>query len=175
MNLRKFLLQVDALTEQMTVDQLKAVIHENGRLLSEAKRSDYLDRLKLFLSEPQSGTVNEAEKKLKIAEEFKKECVRLQKEICKIEEGELCIESEPNYEYNEWGDSDDEVFFSDPHGVGDVIEDAYKYIHKCVDCEEYTYGYKIAERLIGLEICVAADDWHTRRIIWLIGPKRYTG
>lgn len=114
MNLRKFLLQVDALTEQMTVDQLKAVIHENGRLLSEAKRSDYLDRLKLFLSEPQSGTVNEAEKKLKIAEEFKKECVRLQKEICKIEEGELCIESEPNYEYNEWGDSDDEVFFQIP-------------------------------------------------------------
>ena len=86
MNLRNFLLQVDEITGQMSAGQLKAVIHENARLLAEAKRSDYLDNLKLFLAEPQSEVMDEAGSKRKLDEEFEKECDRLLKEICKIEE-----------------------------------------------------------------------------------------
>lgn len=108
MNLRNFLLQVDEITGQMSAGQLKAVIHENARLLAEAKRSDYLDNLKLFLAEPQSEVMDEAGSKRKLDEEFEKECDRLLKEICKIEEGELYMECQLNYEYNEWYDSDDE-------------------------------------------------------------------
>ncbi len=160
MNLRNFLLQVDEITGQMSAGQLKAVIHENARLLAEAKRSDYLDNLKLFLAEPQSEVMDEAGSKRKLDEEFEKECDRLLKEICKIEEGELYMECQLNYEYNEWYDSDDEeVLFSDFHGVADVIADACRYIHRCVDCEEYTYGYKIAKRLIGIEIYTGGDEW----------------
>lgn len=160
MNLRNFLLQVDTITGQMSAAQLKAFIHENARLLSESKRSDYLDTIKAFLSESQSDVMDVTKNKSKSAEGLEKEYIRLQKELFKIEEGELHLESEPNYEYDEWYDNDDEeVFFRDPHGVGDAIEDACQYIHSCVDCEEYTYGYEIARQLIGLEVCAEGDEW----------------
>ena len=81
MNLRNFLLQVDEITGQMSEGQLKAVIHENARLLAEAKRSDYLDNLKLFLAESQPEVMDAAESKRKLDEEFEKECDRLLKEI----------------------------------------------------------------------------------------------
>lgn len=100
MNLRNFLLQVDAITGQMSAAQLKAFIHENARLLSESKRSDYLDALKLFLSDPLTDESDTDQSKRKEADELEKECIRLQKELCKIEEGELYLESEPNYEYH---------------------------------------------------------------------------
>lgn len=160
MNLRNFLLQVDAITGQMSERQLQAFIHENARLLSESKRQDYLDILKLFLSEPLTDESDSDQSKRKAAEELEKECIRLQKELCKIEEGELYLESELNYEYNEWYDDDDEeVLFSDPHGVGTVIEDACRCIHRCVDCEEFTYGYEIARHLIGLKVYAVGDEW----------------
>lgn len=160
MNLRNFLLQVDAMTGQMSATQLKAFIHENARLLSESKRSDYLDVLKSFLAEPLTDENDSDQSKRRAVDEFEKECIRLQKELFKIEEGELQLESEPNYEYDEWYDNDDEeVFFRDPHGIGNVIEDACQYIHRCVDCEEFTYGYEIAKRLIGLEVRAEGDEW----------------
>lgn len=160
MNLRNFLLQVDAITGQMSAAQLKAFIHENARLLSEAKRSDYLDVLKSFLAESLTDENDSDQSKRKAVEELEKEYIRLQKELFKIEEGELHLESEPNYEYDEWYDNDDEeVFFRDPHGVGNVIEDVCQYIHRCVDCEEFTYGYEITKRLIGLEVRAEGDEW----------------
>lgn len=160
MNLRSFLLQVDAITGQMSEGQMKAFIHENARLLSESERSDYLDALKLFLSNPLTDESDSDQSKRKEAEELQKECIRLQKQICKIEEGELYLESELNYEYDEWYDNDDEEFiFTDPHGVGDIIEEACIYVNKCIDCEEYTYGYKIAEHLIGLKVYTRDDEW----------------
>lgn len=160
MNLRNFLLQVDAITGQMSEGQLKAFIHENARLLSESERSDYLDALKLFLSDPLMDESDSDQSKRKEAEELQKEYIRLQKELCKIEEGELYLESELNYEYDEWYDNDDEEFiYTDPHGVGDIIEEACKYVHRCIDCEEYTYGYKIAEHLIGLKVYTRDDEW----------------
>lgn len=160
MNLRNFLLQVDAITGQMSEGQLKAFIHENARLLSESERSDYLDALKLFLSDPLMDESDSDQSKRKEAEELQKECIRLQEELCKIEEGELYLESELNYEYDEWYDNDDEEFiYTDPHGVGDIIEEACKYVHRCIDCEEYTYGYKIAEHLIGLKVYTRDDEW----------------
>ncbi|HIY02455.1 MAG TPA: hypothetical protein IAA26_11535 [Candidatus Blautia faecipullorum] len=98
--------------------------------------------------------------KSKLSEEFEKECIRLQKELFKIEEGELYLQSEPNYEYDEWYDNDDEeVFFRDPHGVGNVIKAVCQYLHRCVDCEEYTYGYEIAKRLVGLKIYAEGGEW----------------
>ena len=160
MNLRNFLLQVDAITGQMSAAQLKAFIHENARLLSESKRSDYLDALKLFLSDPLTDESDSDQSKRKEADELEKECIRLRKELCKIEEGELYLESEPNYEYHEWYDDDDEeVFFLDPHGVGAVIEDMCQYMHRCVDCEEFKYGYEIARRLIGIKVRIEGDEW----------------
>lgn len=160
MNLRFFLQQVDTITGQMSVEQLKAFIHENARLLSEFKRSGYLDMLSSFLSDPQPDIVDASKSRLKITEAMKQECVRIEKEICKIEEGELCLENRLNYQYDEWYDSeDDEYLFSDPQGVGAVIEDACKYVHKCIDCEEFTYGYEIARRLIGLQVCAGYDQW----------------
>ena len=137
MNLRNFLLQVDTISGQMSASQLQAFIHETARLLSESKRFDYLDTLKSFLSEPQSDAMDVIKNKSKLSEEFEKECIRLQKELFKIEEGELYLQSEPNYEYDEWYDNDDEeVFFRDPHGVGNVIKAVCQYLHRCVDCEE---------------------------------------
>ncbi len=160
MNLRNFLLQVDTITGQMSAAQLKAFIHENARLLSESKRSDYLDTIKAFLSESQSDVMDVAKSKLKVTEELKNEFDRLEKELCKIKEGELCLECELNYEYDEWYDNDDEEYiFTDPHGVGDIIEEACMYVYRCIDCEEYTYGYKIAEHLIGLKVYTGDDEW----------------
>ncbi len=160
MNLRNFLLQVDTISGQMSASQLQAFIHETARLLSESKRFDYLDTLKSFLSEPQSDAMDVIKNKSKLSEEFEKECIRLQKELFKIEEGELYLQSEPNYEYDEWYDNDDEeVFFRDPHGVGNVIKAVCQYLHRCVDCEEYTYGYEIAKRLVGLKIYAEGGEW----------------
>lgn len=158
MNLRNFLLEVDKITGQMSTDQLKAFIHEKARLLSESKRESYLKSLELFLSEVQSEEKAAAKRK-KAAEDFEQECIRLQKEIYKIENGELYLEAESSYEYDEWYDDDEEFIFADPHGVKEIIERAGKYIHRCIDCEKYTYGYKIAEQLILLEVQAEGDEW----------------
>lgn len=160
MNLRNFLQEVDNVAEKMTESQLKAFIHENARLLSEAMRADYLERLKSFLSEnrpdeshAEKGNVNETR-------DFEQECVRLQEEICKIEEGDLYLEGAYSYDYHEWYDNDDdELILSDPHGIGDIIEEACWYVHQCVDCEEYACGYKLAEQLIGLKLYVFVEEW----------------
>lgn len=158
MNLRNFLLEVDKITGQMSTDQFKAFIHENARLLSESKRENYLSSLELILSEVQSAEWD-AVKRKKAAEDFEQECIRLQKEIYKIENGELYFEAKSSYEYHEWYDDDEEIFFTDPHGVKEIIERAGEYIHWCVDCEKYTYGYKIAKQLIELEVQAEGDEW----------------
>lgn len=160
MNLRNFLLQVDTIIGQMSEAQLKAFIHEKARLLAEPMRCGYLDALKLFASGSHPEDADKAERKEKATEELEKECTRLLEKFFEMEEGDLYLQEEYNYDYDEWRDSDDEEFlFSDPQGVGEIIEDACKYVHRCVDCEAYTLGYKIAKRLIGLEINVKSDEW----------------
>lgn len=160
MNLRNFLLQVDTITGQMSAAQLKAFIHENARLLAESKRSDYLSVLESFLSQSQSDEMSVFDCKRKASEELEQECAELEEKICKLEEGELYLKSELNYEYDEWYDNEDEeILFSDPYGVGNVIEKMCEYVHKCVDYEEYTYGYRIAKRLIGLEVYTEGGEW----------------
>lgn len=170
MNLRSFLTQVDTITGQMSEAQLKEFIHENARLLPESKRMDYLGKLKCALSEP----LDAGWSKKNADEVFKKEFASIQKDIYKIEEGDLYLEGEINYEYDEWYDNgDEEVIFLDPHGIGDIIERACRFIHKCIDCEEYAYGYKIAKRLIGLDIRTQREEWDSYYDFLSMGDLEY--
>ena len=160
MNLRNFLLEVDRITGQMSKAELEAFIHETGRLLPENKRSDYLDRLEVFLSELPDGGTNGNSGMQKVSKQFEEECVKLQEELSEIEEGVLCIAAEVNYKYDDWYDNDEEEFiFTDPNGVADVVETVCEFVHKCVECEEYVYGYKIAKQLARLRIYVENDEW----------------
>lgn len=160
MNIRNFLYEVDKIAGEMSKSELEAFVHENARLLPEGWRIDYLNTLKTFSQEIQPGEFAEDRCKLKASEDFEQEYLRLQKELCKIEEGELYIKSEYNYEYDEWYNNDDEEFiYIDPCGVGEIIEKACGYVHRCVDYEIYTYGYEIAKRLLALEIQTTQDEW----------------
>lgn len=158
MNLRNFLTKVDRLTSQMSKSELETFVHENARLLSETKRADYLDTLKIFSQEAETHDIDVVKSQLKMSENFEQECIYFQEEILKMEEAELYLRG--YYEYNEWYyDTDDELTYRDPDRVTDVITDMCEYIHRCVDYEEYAFGYEIAKRLIGLKIWVEVEEW----------------
>lgn len=91
MNLRNFLTKVDRLTSQMSKSELETFVHENARLLSETKRADYLDTLKIFSQEAETHDIDVVKSQLKMSENFEQECIYFQEEILKMEEGELYL------------------------------------------------------------------------------------
>lgn len=154
MNLPQFLKQIDAGVAEMPREMLEAFIHELARTLPENGRSHFLDVMHTVMSEEKPHTLLADKHSDDLASEIKEVTVRLKR----INNGDKCLDSEYNEEWDDWYNSDaDEVLFSDPQKLLPDIEKGIELVHKCIDAEEYNLGCGLAELLSVLEISADGD------------------
>ncbi len=154
MNLVQFMKKVDAIIGEMTEDQLQSCLHEVARELPENKREDFLELLDRVKEEECYSQVYPD----KQYEELHFKIKPFKKLLEYINDGEKCLDSEYNEEWDDWYNSDaDEILFSDPDALLPNIEDAIDLLHRCVDMECYKDGCELAEVLSVLEISVTGD------------------
>nr|WP_304442703.1 hypothetical protein [uncultured Acetatifactor sp.] len=92
------------------------------------------------------------------AADFEQKRSFLRTRLERMESGELCLEGSLNQEYDDWYSSAEEEFlYSDPEGILDIIEEACRFVHQCVDCEEYQAACELTGILIGLDIMVGGE------------------
>ncbi len=153
MTLPQFLKQVNGVLEKMPEEELRSFIIDVAQSLPEGRRDSFLRMMKNAKGlshktgeNPGAKTVHdEVEKMIKVLQE--------------IEEGERCLDSEYNEEYDDWYASDeDEVLFMDGDRILPDVEEAISLLHKCIDTEQYEDGYKLAEQLSITEVS-ATGDW----------------
>lgn len=152
MNLPLFLKKVDSLTKDMSHEELGIFIHETARLLPEERRDSFLEQLRAAASVTES---DEGYAGLDIADKNKliDEIHHIEDMLNSIDEGELCLTSEINEEYDDWYNSSAEEFlFEDPEDVLGTVDTAMDLIHRCVDMELYEEGYTLAELLATISV-----------------------
>lgn len=151
MNLPGFLKLTDEECAARTREELACFIHETARKLPEEKREEFLDALRGI---GDSGALAQDKR----AQSFPERCDAMAAELARIENGELELESEINEEYDDWYNSAEEEFlFSDPDGIGRILEKACAFLYECVDNEAYVTGSETAEILLELEIFVTGE------------------
>ena len=155
MNLLQFLKKVDDEAALMTKEQLSSFIHEQARLLPENERDRFIELLsRMRLSDTkeirQSGISSYGELQVQIAS--------LRLELKRIEDEELCLIGDINEEYDEWYNSSvSEFIFRDPEHIASVIDKGIVLVHRCVDCEAFFEGLRLAEALLAMDIQVGGD------------------
>lgn len=153
MNLSKFLKETDTIAAAMSQDQLTGFIHDIARTLPEKDRDDFLTRLRETHEKKEPAQNLHSHSK-----DFSKQYQSIKAKLELIESWELCLVGSLNEEYDDWYDSDSEEFiYEDPNGVTDIIEEACRFLHQCVDCEEYKAACEIARILVTLDIMVGGD------------------
>lgn len=159
MNFTQFLKAVDQAAAAMSKEQLAEFIHETARTLPENHREDFLAEMLLFAAGKETHICPELSKAdQEAAADFEKKRSFLRTRLERMESGELCLEGSLNPEYDDWYSSAEEEFlYSDPEGILDIIEEACRFVHQCVDCEEYQAACELTGILIGLDIMVGGE------------------
>lgn len=153
MRLPQFLQNIDKLTREISKENLEAFIHEIARTWPESGRNAFKAKLKTF-----QENVKKDETASENQEAFLREIKEMIKKLEEINDGEICLDSEYNPEYDDWYNSmADEILFYDPEHLTDDIETAMELIHKCIDAERYGQGLELAELLSVLQISVDGD------------------
>lgn len=153
MNLVRFLKKVDDTVSDMTKEQLQSYVHELARTLPESKRQYFLDTMNMVQEEgclplQANKHYDDLYAQIKAMEDI----------LTGINEGNRCLDSEYNVEWDDWYNSDaEEVLFSDPERLLQDIEKGIDLLHKCIDMEAYEEGYELAEVLSALEVSVDGD------------------
>ena len=155
--LPQFLKKVDGLTGFMEHDELAAFIHEVARVLPEARRDDYLAVLAECAGksdEDEGRTIPEDDGQGEIAAEIESVIAELEE----INDGEKCLDSEYNEEWDDWYNSDvDEILFYDPQKLLVTICRAIDLIHTCFDRNLFNEGCRLAESLCYTEVHTEGD------------------
>ena len=151
MNFTNFLKQTDSLTEKYTVEQLRTFIHDVARVLPEGRREDFLKQLKGLDAAKKGEKKQREEKEQSFIEACKADYDAVMKDFDMIEAGEVSISSELNEEYDDWYGGE-EFFYEDPEDIGGMMQRACKFIHTCMDTEEYKKGLEVGERFFSLQI-----------------------
>ena len=159
MNFTQFLKAVDQAAAAMSKEQLAEFIHDTARTLPENQREDFLAEMLLFAGGKETHICPELSKAdQEAAADFEQKRSFLRTRLERMESGELCLEGSLNPEYDDWYSSAEEEFlYSDPEGVLDIIEEACRFVHQCVDCEEYQAACELTGILIGLDIMVGGE------------------
>lgn len=159
MNFTQFLKAVDQAAAAMSKEQLEEFIHETARTLPENHREDFLTEMLLFAGGKETHICPEPSKAdQEAAADFEQKRSFLRTRLERMESGELCLEGSLNPEYDDWYSSAEEEFlYSDPEGILDIIEEACRFVHQCVDCEEYQAACELTGILIGLDIMVGGE------------------
>lgn len=143
----------------MSKEQLAEFIHDTARTLPENQREDFLAEMLLFAGGKETHICPEPSKAdQEAAADFEQKRSFLRTRLERMESGELCLEGSLNPEYDDWYSSAEEEFlYSDPEGILDIIEEACRFVHQCVDCEEYQAACELTGILIGLDIMVGGE------------------
>lgn len=159
MNFTQFLKAVDQAAAAMSKEQLAEFIHDTARTLPENQREDFLAEMLLFAGGKETHICPEPSKAdQEAAADFEQKRSFLRTRLERMESGELCLEGSLNSEYDDWYSSAEEEFlYSDPEGILDIIEEACRFVHQCVDCEEYQAACELTGILIGLDIMVGGE------------------
>ena len=169
MNLTQFLKAVDQAAKTMSKEQLADFIHNTARTLPENQREDFLTEMSIFTGVketndcPESSKADREEAKKAYRETdgtegFDQKRNFLKTQLERIESWEMSLEGSLNQEYDDWYDSAEEEFrYSDPEGVLGILEEACRFVHQCVDCEEYQAARELTDILIGLDIMVGGE------------------
>lgn len=159
MNFTQFLKAVDKAAAAMSKEQLAEFIHDTARTLPENHREDFLAEMLLFAGGKETHICPEPSKAdQEAAADFEQKRSFLRTRLERMESGELCLEGSLNPEYDDWYSSAEEEFlYSDPEGILDIIEEACRFVHQCVDCEEYQAACELTGILIGLDIMVGGE------------------
>ena len=159
MNFTQFLKAVDQAAAAMSKEQLAEFIHDTARTLPENQREDFLAEMLLFAGGKETHICPELSKAdQEAAADFEQKRSFLRTRLERMESGELCLEGSLNPEYDDWYSSAEEEFlYSDPEGILDIIEEACRFVHQCVDCEEYQTACELTGILIGLDIMVGGE------------------
>lgn len=159
MNFTQFLKAVDQAAAAMSKEQLAEFIHDTARTLPENHREDFLAEMLLFAAGKETHICPELSKAdQEAATDFEQKRSFLRTRLERMESGELCLEGSLNPEYDDWYSSAEEEFlYSDPEGILDIIEEACRFVHQCVDCEEYQAACELTGILIGLDIMVGGE------------------
>ncbi len=151
MNLSKFLNLVDQECKTKTGEELAYFIHEQARDLDASGRENFLLALK------SAGSVKTG-KETAVHKSFEVKYQTISAELARIENEDLELDSEINEEYDDWyHPEEDEFIFTDPEGIGAIIENACCFLMDCIDGEEYEMGCELAENLLALEIPVGGE------------------
>ena len=158
MNFTQFLKAVDQAAAAMSKEQLAEFIHETARTLPENHREDFLAEMLLFAGSKAHICPEPSKADQEAAADFEQKRSFLRTRLERMESGELCLEGSLNPEYDDWYSSAEEEFlYSDPEGILDIIEEACRFVHQCVDCEEYQAACELTGILIGLDIMVGGE------------------
>ncbi len=158
LKLPQFLKIVDELTASMDHKELEAFIHEIARVSPEGRRAYFLDTLRDYSVSQESDEKEAVFAKDDGQTETRKEVERVIDELKVINEGERCLDSEYNEEWDEWYNRDeDEILFSDPEKLLHTIRDAVSLIHQCIDMNLIDEGCRLAETLCNLEVTAKGD------------------
>lgn len=157
MNLIELLKETDNITKELSRDDLEAFIHEIARTLPEGGRNRFLNILMSFGDLPKSKDVLNTtmdKEYTTLLDEVKE----IKEKLLEIDNGERCLESEYNEEWDDWYNSDDDqILFSDTKNILKDIDSAMELLHRCVDMEVYKEGWELAEVLSLLNISADGD------------------
>lgn len=109
MNLTNFLKQTDEITAKYSGEQLKAFIHDIGRILPEHCREDFLRRLKAIGEKTKEKTKEE-----ETVHEFNESYKLIRNNLKVIDSQEVTIEGILNEEYD---DNGEEFYYQDSSGI----------------------------------------------------------
>ena len=157
MNLTQFIKGVDAAVKVLSRESLAGFIHNLARTLPEKDRVDFLKELE-ELRGSALGAAGEHKEAISEIENIQQRLSSALDDLASIEDGELYVVGNLNYEYDEWqDDEEDEFIFEDPENVSDVIANICELIHQCIDVELYEEGARLAQRLIDLRVMVEGE------------------
>lgn len=157
MNLTQFLKKVDAGVSDMNREQMILFIHELARTLPENRRNHFLELMGSAQAEG-SFAENMHAKDERMKCDLQADIKKAEKVLTEINDGNRCLDSEYNEEWDDWYNSDaEEILFYDPEKLLPDIENSIDLLHRCVDTEAYKEGCELAELLCELEISVTGD------------------
>lgn len=156
MKLPEFLKEVDALSKNLSHENMEMLIHEIARTWPENRRNNLLQLMRSYENRSESEScekcIDDGISQIILSIESIKEG------LTQINSAGRLLESEYNEEWDDWYNSDvDEVLFSDPKGILRDINEAMELIHTCVDRELYKEGYELSEILSVLEVSSEGD------------------
>ena len=151
-----FLAEVDGWLKNTTKEDADAAIHELARGCKEGDRTAFLAVLQSIHDGSPSTDVL-ADRSVN-HHSVSQELEELKESYACVNDGLFCLDSQYNEEWDDWYENEEEeVLFSDPHGILSDIGAGITLLHRCSDLEMYEEAYEIGQELANLRVQVEGD------------------